>query len=245
VNKWETGPAWQKDYPMMDAANWLQSTYPQAERGSNEPRLLGRPTALAGVQRLVSVAVLCADPVIAAGLTAILGSHRAFQVISAGETDVPNDNQPLADVILADYETAMHLARCAPQWMQRLLVYSNCDSEARICLALESGARGYMLHGASVVELINAVRSIQDGGVVLSPAVAARVTSREKGQVLTRRERAVLEQLMQGVSNKVIANRLNMCLGTVKSHVKSILQKLKAESRTAAVIAAQRRGLLT
>jgi DNA-binding NarL/FixJ family response regulator len=230
---------------MMDAANWLESAYPQSNRRSDEPTVLSRPSALAGAHRPVSVAVLYADPVIAAGLTTILGSHRPFEMIPARQTDVPSDNQPPADVILADFETAMHLARCAPQWMQRLLVYSSCDSEARICLALESGAAGYMLHGASVAELIDAVRSVHDGGVALSPAVAARVASRVKGRVLTRRERAVLEQLMQGLSNKVIASRLNVCLGTVKSHVKSILAKLNARSRTAAVITAQRRGLLT
>jgi len=165
-------------------------------------------------------------------------------MMSARETDVPNDNQPPDDVILADYETAMHLARYAPQWMRRLLVYSNCDSETRIYQALESGARGYMLHGASIIELVDAVRSIQDGGVAFSPAVTARIASRVNGQVLTRRERAVLEQLMQGLSNKMIASRLNVCLGTVKTHVKSILEKLNAESRTAAIITAQRRGLL-
>ena len=229
---------------MMGAANCLESTYPP-NRGSDEPTVLRRPPAFTGVHGTVSVTVLCADPVIAAGLSTIFGSHRAFQMISARETDVPNDNQAPADVILADYETAMHLARYAPQWMRRLLVYSNCDSETRIYQALESGARGYMLQGASSIELVDAVRSIQDGGVAFSPAVTARIASRVNGQVLTRRERAVLEQLMQGLSNKMIASRLNVCLGTVKTHVKSILEKLNAESRTAAVITAQRRGLLT
>src|SRR5262245_13455744 len=138
---------------MMGAANYLESTYPP-NRGSDEPTVLTRPPAFTGVHGTVSVTVLCADPVIAAGLSTIFGSHRAFQMIPARETGVPNDNQPPADVILADYETAMHLARYAPQWMRRLLVYSNCDSETQIYQALESGARGYMLHGASIIELV-------------------------------------------------------------------------------------------
>jgi DNA-binding NarL/FixJ family response regulator len=49
---------------------------------------------------------------------------------------------------------------------------------------------------------------------------------------------------MLGLRNKAIACRLNLCVGTVKQHVKSILKKLDADSRTAAVVAAQRRGLL-
>ena len=229
---------------MIGGATLLESTYP-ASRGPDEPTALRRPPAFAGVHGAVSVTVLCADPVIAAGLSTIFGSHRSFQMIPARETEVPNDNQPPADVILADYETAMHLARCAPQWMRRLLVYSNCDSETRIYQALESGARGYMLHGASIIELVDAVRSIQDGRVAFCPAVAARIATRVSGQLLTHREMAVLEQLMHGLRNKMIARRLNVSEGTVKTHVKSILEKLNADSRTAAVITAQRRGLLT
>lgn len=61
---------------------------------------------------------------------------------------------------------------------------------------------------------------------------------------LTAWEKSVLEQLMIGLSNKAVARRLNLCLGTVKTHVKSILEKLSADSRTAAVMAAQRRGRL-
>jgi DNA-binding NarL/FixJ family response regulator len=78
----------------------------------------------------------------------------------------------------------------------------------------------------------------------LSPLVAERITNRVNGKSLTEREKSVLEQLMLGLSNKGIARRLNLCVGTVKAHVKSILNKLDADSRTAAVVAAQRRGLL-
>lgn len=60
----------------------------------------------------------------------------------------------------------------------------------------------------------------------------------------SRAGRAVLEQLMLGLSNKVIARKLSLGVGTVKTHVKAILAKLEAGSRTAAVMAAQRRGLL-
>ena len=136
-------------------------------------------------------------------------------------------------------------SKCAPQWMRLLIIFSNFDSEARIWLALESGVRGYLLYGASVMELIDSIRTVRGGGVALGPAVAARIASRVKGGILTPRERAVLEQLMDGPSNKVIARRLNVSEGTVKTHIKSIMKKLDAESRTAAVITAQRRGLLT
>src|SRR5262249_23034945 len=149
-----------------------------------------------------------------------------------------------ADVFLADYETALRLAECAPQWARNVVIFTNHDSEAKIYRALESGARGYLLYGVGLPELFEGIRSVLAGGVALSPLVAARISSRVTGETLTKRERSVLEQLMLGLSNKAIAWRLNLCVGTVKTHVKSILEKLNADSRTAAVVTAQRRGLL-
>jgi DNA-binding NarL/FixJ family response regulator len=193
----------------------------------------------------VSVVILNTDPVIAAGLTAVLQKHAGFKIVptqEAGSNIVCAS--PAADVIVADYETALRLAEGAPQWAKNLVVFTNCDNEAKICRALETGARGYLLHGVGLPELFEAIRSVRGGGVALSPLVAARITNRIQGKTLTARERAVLEQLMLGLSNKSIASRLNLRVGTVKTHLKSILGKLGASSRTAAVIAAQRRGLL-
>jgi DNA-binding NarL/FixJ family response regulator len=192
----------------------------------------------------VSVMILCGDPVIAAGLAAVLGQSGGFVI---ARTPEPGDAVwgPLAaDVVLADYETAMRLAQSAQQWAKKLVVFTHHDSEAKICRALESGASGYLLHGVGIPELIEGIRSVCDGGVALSPLAAARITNRFQGRTLTPRESAVLEQLMLGLSNKAIARRLNLGVGTVKSYVKAILEKLQADSRTAAVIAAQRRGLL-
>ena len=95
-----------------------------------------------------------------------------------------------------------------------------------------------MLHGTGLPELFEGIRSVHAGGVALSPLVAAGIANRIKGKPLTARERAALEQLMLGLSNKVIASRLHLCVGTVKAHLKPILVKLDATSRTAAVITA-------
>jgi DNA-binding NarL/FixJ family response regulator len=185
------------------------------------------------------------DPVIAAGLTAVLQEHAGFKIVPTQEAGSNiGCGSPAADVILADYETALRLAEGAPQWAKNLVVFTNWDSEAKICRALETGARGYLLHRVGLPELFDAIRSVRGGGVALSPLAAARITNRIQGKTLTARERAVLEQLMLGLSNKSIASRLDLRFGTVKTHLKSILWKLGAGSRTAAVIAAQRRGLL-
>jgi two-component system NarL family response regulator len=124
------------------------------------------------------------------------------------------------------------------------MILTDSDSEARICHALQHGARGYLLLGCSIEDLIDALGSIHVGGIALAPLVVTRGADRLKQQALTKREEEILAQIMLGLSNKRIAVRMAVAVGTVKAHVKSILDKLDATSRTEAVAIAQRRGLL-
>jgi DNA-binding NarL/FixJ family response regulator len=211
------------------------------ERTITPPRICADPV-IDGAD--VSVMILCADSVIAAGLAKVLHECAGFQVVpGAAPGDFIGDSPP-ADVVLTDYETALRVLECAPQWAKNVVIFTNYDSEAKICRALESGVGGYLLYGVGLPELFEGIRSVREGRVALSPLAAARITNRIRGEALTTREKSVLEQLMLGLSNKAIARTLNLSVGTVKSHVKSILEKLDAGSRTAAVITAQRRGLL-
>jgi DNA-binding NarL/FixJ family response regulator len=147
--------------------------------------------------------------------------------------------------MLADYEGALELLASLPSCTQKVLIFTSFDSETMICRALECGAKGYLLFGASLAELFEGIRAVGAGGVALSPVVATRVANRIMGgDPLTAREKSVLQQMTLGLGNKMIAYRLNISIGTVKAHVKSILVKLQARSRTAAVVTAQRRGLL-
>ena len=227
----------------MDTTTGADSRYANRNPERTVPFLHVNPAPLT-VGAEVSVMILCADPVIAAGLSAVLREEPSFQIVPAPEArDLACAPSP-ADVVVADYETALQLAQSAPHWAKKLVVFTNHDSEAKICRALESGVSGYLLYGVGLSELFGSVRSVHAGGVALSPLAAARITNRIQGKTLTVREKAVLAQLMLGLSNKLIASRLNLRVGTVKTHLKSILEKLDAGSRTAAVIAAQRRGLL-
>jgi DNA-binding NarL/FixJ family response regulator len=192
----------------------------------------------------VPVMISYADPVVAAGLAAVLGGDGGFQIVRTPEPGDLLGGAARADIVLADYETALRLAECAPQWAKYVVIFTNYDSEAKICRALEGGVRGYLLYCVGLPELFESIRAVRAGGVALSPLVAARITKRVTREPLTEREKSVLEQVMRGLSNKAIAHRLNVCVGTVKTHVKSILEKLDADSRTEAVVTAQRHGLL-
>jgi len=138
----------------------------------------------------------------------------------------------------------MRLIDTTPRFTGGLLILTSQDSEARIWHALERGARGYLPLGCSLQELIHGIRAVNGGGVAVAPLVAHRMAQRMTQQVLTAREEVVLGELMLGRSDKEIALKLSVALGTVKTHVKAILVKLEAGNRTEAVVIAQRRGIL-
>jgi DNA-binding CsgD family transcriptional regulator len=100
------------------------------------------------------------------------------------------------------------------------------------------------LPGDSLQELIEALRSVSGGGLALGPLVSSRIADWMKQKALTQREEDTLRLLMLGLSNKGIARKLTLKVGTVKTHVKAILRKLDVKSRTEAVAIAQRRGIL-
>ena len=100
-----------------------------------------------------------------------------------------------------------------------------------------------LLHTCAPEELTAAVRTIALGGTAFAPHVANRIVQSIASDSLTERELEVLQLLVQGSTDKDVARRLRIALGTVKSHVRSILSKLGATRRTEAAAIAQRRGL--
>jgi two-component system NarL family response regulator len=186
----------------------------------------------------IKVLIAHSDPLIAAGLESTLGRTREFEMVVGGT------RPPVADVVIADYESGLRLIAADSPLSRRVMILTPSDSEAKICHALEQGARGYLLFGCSLQDLAAGLRSIYLGGIALGPLVASRIADRMKQQALTRREGDILRHMMLGMSNKAIASKLTLAVGTVKTHVKSVLEKLDASSRTQAVSIAQRRGIL-
>jgi len=188
----------------------------------------------------IKVLIVHSDPLIAAGLEATLGRMRDFELVVGGI----GQRLPQADVAVTDYDSGLRLIAAGSPLSRRLMILTHSDSEAKICHALEQGARGYLLLGCSLQELAAGLRSVYLGGIALGPLAATRIADRMKQQALTRREGDILRHMMLGMSNKAIASKLTLAVGTVKTHVKSVLEKLDASSRTQAVSIAQRRGIL-
>jgi two-component system nitrate/nitrite response regulator NarL len=118
-------------------------------------------------------------------------------------------------------------------------------------LALQHGVRGIVARRIHAPSLTAAIVAVRLGLCVLDSELADQYLSVPQvlpdagSSTLTTREREVLQELAIGLSNKAIAERLDVSVHTVKFHVNSILAKLGADSRTAAVASALRRGLVT
>ncbi|WP_354002581.1 response regulator transcription factor [Ruania halotolerans] len=136
------------------------------------------------------------------------------------------------------------------------LVLTTFDDDSLVLEALRAGARGYLLKDVTVDQLGHAVRTLADGGTLVSPSITDRLlrtirsgpapTGAAGGPIeeLTGRERDVLRLVAEGHSNREIAQTLHLAEGTVKNHVSTVLVKLGARDRTNAVLRALHHGIL-
>ncbi len=117
-----------------------------------------------------------------------------------------------------------------------------CEDEKFVALALEAGARGYLLKGSGGEEIVQAVRAIARGDSYVAPNLPARLLRKKTDRIdddfndLTAREAEMLTLLARGMSNKEIARASNCAEGTVKHLMTGIMQKLKVRNRVQAVL---------
>lgn len=126
----------------------------------------------------------------------------------------------------------------------RVVVLTTFDSDNEIHRALKAGAKGYLLKDARREELLDCIRRVNAGGTCVAPALAAKLVDSMSSEPLTGRELDVLALLARGKSNKEIGVNLYISETTVKAHLRSIFSKLNVLSRTEAIAAASRRGLV-
>ena len=126
----------------------------------------------------------------------------------------------------------------------RILVMTMYDHEEDIFRSVRAGARGYILKSAPREEIIKAIETVARGDRYMPEYVALKLAAHMATPPLTGREREVLELMRLGITNKEIGAQLHLTEGTIKSHVREIMAKLNAISRTEAVNLAVQRGLL-
>lgn len=126
----------------------------------------------------------------------------------------------------------------------RIIALSTFSGEDDIRKALNAGAQSYLTKDVLHDELLKAIRAVFAGQTYLPESVAAALAAQIPRPGLSSRELEVLQLIVQGLSNKQIANNLKIAEYTVKNHVKNILGKLGVEDRTQAATAAIQRGIV-
>jgi DNA-binding NarL/FixJ family response regulator len=128
---------------------------------------------------------------------------------------------------------------------QIILMLSMHSEETLVRRALEAGARGYLLKNAVDLELAAAIRKVVKGEVVLDPQVARRASLKgERNGGLTTRELEILQLIVDGKSNKEIADQLNLSVNTVAVHRANIMDALGIHKTAELVVYAIRNGLV-
>ncbi len=126
-----------------------------------------------------------------------------------------------------------------------VLIFTAFSERALLDRALDSGAKGYILKEAPHDDLLRAIDRIGNGGEYVDPALTpALISGKNQTDMLTTREREILQLLADGMSNANVATKLFISQETVKSHVRHILTKLEADTRTQAVAIALRESII-
>jgi two-component system, NarL family, response regulator len=202
---------------------------------------------------LIRVGIVDDHPVVRDGLAAILGLQPDIKVV--GEAGTGREacalfDRQRPDVLLLDLkmpgmdglEVVQTLCTAHPE--ARIIILTTYGGDEEIFRSLKAGARGYLLKDAPRQQILEAIRTVHAGERYLPAAIASKVAEHALQPELTGREREVLQRMARGESNKEIGLALSISEGTVKTHVKAILAKLDAASRTEAVRIAAERGLV-
>ncbi len=205
---------------------------------------------------MIRVLVVATAAVSRAGLSAALSINPEIVVVgTATDLDVlleGVDSQP--DVILIDLgdspQTSVWEKLTLLQTKQEVPIpIALYDWEGNLDAAILAGVRGILPDTSTELELSAAMEAIASGWLVLHPTAMELFDLREKAsphpvQILTPREIEVLVQIGAGLGNKAIARNLHFSEHTVKFHISSIFQKLNVSTRTEAVTAGVRMGLI-
>jgi NarL family two-component system response regulator LiaR len=211
-----------------------------------------------------AIRVLIADDhaVVRQGLRVFLSAQPDIEVVGEAATGTQaialvsrlSPDVVVMDLLMPDmdgFAATRHIRDTCPQ--TQVIILTSYSAEGQVLRALRAGACSYLLKDAEAGEIAAAVRKTVNNQAVIAPAVgpavAERLARRPPDQVaglaqLTDRELEVLRLIADGLSNAIIAERLYIGEGTVKTHVSSILSKLQVADRTKAAALAWQQGIV-
>lgn len=213
------------------------------------------------------IRIILADDhaVIRSGLRLVLEQHADFRVVgeaSDGRAAVNLAEAVKPDVAVLDITMpglngieAAHQISTKQPGVATIILSMHAD-ESFVLRALKAGAKGYLLKESAEADLINAVRVVSEGKSFFSPAVSRMLVEdyvrqlqdkdiEDSYELLTPREREILQLVAEGKSNKDVANLLNLSLYTVETHRSNILSKLNLHTVPELILYAVRKGVIS
>jgi len=213
------------------------------------------------------IRILLADDhtVVRKGLRLLLESQAGFSVVA----DAANGREAAAlsaehhpDVVVMDVampilngiEAARQILSKQPD--TAIVFLSMHADESYVLRALKAGARGYLLKDSAEHDLIDATHAVSEGKAFFSPAISKMLVEdymrqmqerkvEDSYELLTTREREILQLFAEGKNNKDVANTLNLSLYTVETHRSNIFQKLNLHSSAELILYAIRKGVIS
>jgi len=198
----------------------------------------------------LAAAIIAESSLVRSGLSSILNASSQIRVVAEA---TPSEAKELptegVDVVVCDVADTTSANAAIENTPKGVPVLALVGAPERARELVRAGARGVLNRDASSERLCAASIAVASGLCTLDEQTLEELVSPRAAQpqpsVLTPREHQVLELLAEGLSNKVIALRLDISEHTAKFHVNSILDKLEADTRTDAVVRAARSGMLT
>ena len=200
------------------------------------------------------------------GVAAVLGSHSDLQVVGEagdGLKAIECARETVPDVILMDVNmpicSGLEAAKAIKQEMPhvRIIMLTVSENDRDLFTAIKNGADGYLLKNLEPTQLFEMLDCVRRGEAAVSGSLAAKIlnefrrSEKEMNSMngarndLTNREIQVLEQIVQGATNREIAATLLIAEDTVKIHLRNILEKLHLQNRIQAAVYAVRQGLVS
>lgn len=213
------------------------------------------------------IRVLLADDhdVVRKGLRYVLERQPEMEVVGEagnGREAVKLAEEMAPDVIIMDVampqlngiEATAKIIKRNPQTM--VIILSMYSDEGYLVRALTAGAKGYLLKDSAESDLVRAVKTVASGKPFFSPAIAQtlledylqhlqRKNLQDSYDLLTEREKEVLQLLAEGKSNKEVADLLNLSLYTVETHRSHLMQKLNLHNTAEIVLYAVRKKIIS
>ncbi|MGA2814467.1 MAG: response regulator transcription factor [Candidatus Acidiferrum sp.] len=202
----------------------------------------------------IRILVVDDHPLLREGIASLVGCQPDMQIVgeaSTGSEGVEQFRKHAPDITLMDLQmpemkgidAIIAIREKSPE--ARIIVLTTYSGDVQAQRALKAGARAYLLKDGLHKELLTTIRDVHAGRKTVSPAVAAELAGHSTEDSLTVREIDVLQLIAGGHANKEIAARLSITEETVKSRVKTILLKLRANDRTHAAMIGLKRGIIS